>query len=445
MPVFFAPENQPDIAYANLDKISLIIKQAYSIRFQTDENYNVFKAALGRTDIFTQGFGNQSSTFTVRETRNLGKRWLFDGSLKFKRGVGQGVWCGTLDLELNPSRFINHIAHATDAVNAEDIVAFANTMCPQDFLERHLHLPDSAKGIDGNNGSDNLIPKQLYRHMRPALDIFDTYFNQVLIFIRQRIVETLAESQVQGSYVFEEVLEDWNLPYVEVYQEYAVSNAIAFINGLRGFLLPMFTNAEAVEYVLGRGAEHESPDMTWQVDRNAPCLKLDLGVKGVKLVIYAKTFDRVRFEIRYNGKVRERIRGRISAASLPRNVRGVRSLLQPTIEDAHRRLQRVFQRLPDLDYSARCDFQAFVEFLADIAEACHERDMPHDMVRLLSLLASNGSIEAIVGSPDHVLCQDLESRGILIEQRAVQNTRGFRRYCLNTRYANVLRATISAF
>lgn len=445
MPVFYSPARLPDISLANLDKIRVIVGRAFVIRFPSSAACNDFKRELGRTTLFKQGFRSQSNKFTVRHAARGLKRWLFDGTLSFKRDAARErhAYRGVLNLELNPSRFINHFCYENGAGNVETLEAQIAELTNEEALLRSFYLPDSEMGIDGKNGSDNLIPSQVYRNMRPALDIFDIYLERTLALIREQIEATLTRTQARGSFSFDAPLDEWSVPHAEIYQEYSVSNAIAFINGLRSFIMPLFNDVEAVEYVLNRDADYEGPDLAWQIDRNAPCLKLDLGADGVKLVIYAKTFDRVRFEVRYNGNVRQLV-GRIAATDLPREVSGMRRLLQSAIEDAHRRMRRVFQRLPDLDYEERCSFQVFVDFLADVAAACDERGLKNKVPRLLSLLASNGGIDVAVNSPDERACEALRNSGVLTLPRAIRNARGRRRYGLNMRYANILRATLLA-
>jgi hypothetical protein len=441
MPTFHrhAP-NRPDISFANLDKIRIRVNRAYSIRFQSDDDYNGFKRALGQSDVFSQGNIHRSSTFKVRKrVGNLGERWLFGGGLQFRRNSslsGAGVvYMGVLDLELNSSRFINHFVENYRGIVADEnfhsrVSEYTVNSRPHEILERSLYLPESAFGLDGN---DNLIPRKVFRYARPVLGIFDPYFAKVLEFIRQKIEMTLASVLTRDRYELTVLLEDWNISYAEVYWEYSASNAVAFINGLRGHLLPMFQDTEIVHY--------HAPAET--VVRNCPSLRVNLGIRGVDLVVYAKTFDRVRFEVRYKDRVREKIT-QTNGLTFPECVtRGAGVLLQLAIENAQERLHRVFERIPDLDYEERCSFQAFVEFLSNLAEVCHEAGIHRNVRNMLSLLASNGGISVRLNSEDHVFCEALRGRRILSQVNAARNERGNRRYALNPQYATVIRAMLA--
>lgn len=161
-----------------------------------------------------------------------------------------------------------------------------------------------------------------------------------------------------------------------MYWEYSVSHAVSFVNGLRTFLTPQFSEAEATEYRLPdqqvQQEDDRAPVRRWAVNGNAPSLTLNLGSKDVELVIYAKDVERVRFEVRYNRNVKELL-GRDRNVPLPGTVQeGIFTLLEPIIVNAQRRLARVFTAMPDLDFSERCDFQVFVEFLSDLAIACRD-------------------------------------------------------------------------
>lgn len=327
MPTFHGADRLPSILFSNLDKLRLKIDTAYTLRFQSIEHYNLFKAQLGRSLLFRQGHRNHSSTFEVRTNHNLGRRWLFGGSLQFKptNTHADNSFTGKLDLELNPSRLINHIyAEIGNSINAENqtqaFMDYLREGNPNSTLEYSTRSP--ILGLDRN---DNLIPATAYRHMRPTLDIFDIYLDKVLQLIRQQIEQTIAAAVGASNCALEEPLENWSFPCAEIYWEYSVSNAISFVNGLRSLIIPMFSNSEIAYYLLTEDLRAGQSGIAWHVDSNSPSLKVRL-TQDIDLTIYAKTHDRVRFEIGYNKNVRTLI-GRISASSFPTSARGSRELL----------------------------------------------------------------------------------------------------------------------
>lgn len=453
MPVFRGGRFPPDRAYANLDKITLLIKQAYHIQFENMDAYNRFKAALGQTEVFSRRRGTRSGTFKIKQARGLGERWLFHGSqLKFHTAPNGSHVTGKLTLMLNPSRYLNHRIHEVgEALAAENPEQFLSAHLPglaaQSAVERCLHLPDTAFSLDGR---DNMIPARLYRAARPVQTIFDLYLGQVLAFIEETIDGALAQSQRPGSFAFAAPMQDWSVPNAEVYWEYSVSHAVSFVNGLRTFLVPQFSEAEVAEYLLpGERMEQEDDRALvrrWAVNGNAPCLKLNLGSKDVELVIYAKDVERVRFEVRYKKNVKDLL-GRARNAHLPATVReGIHAMLEPITANAQSRLARVFRAMPDLDFSERCDFQVFVEFLSDLATACRDAGRRDGLQSVIGLLASNGSIEVVQDTPEEAICNRLVENDILRLQRATRNPRNRRRrYCLNPRYANSLAVMLGAF
>lgn len=453
MPVFRGGQFPPDRAYANLDKITLLIQNAYHIQFENMDAYNRFKAALGQTEVFTQRYASRSGTFKIKKAGGLGERWLFQGSfLQFHTAQNGSHVAGKLTLMLNPSRYLNHRIHEAaeifSATNSEEILtAHLSALSPQDAVERFLHMPETAFSLDGQ---DNMIPARLYRAARPVQTIFDLYLGQVLAFIEETIGGALVQSQRPGSFAFTAPMQDWSVSNAEVYWEYSVSHAVSFVNGLRTFLTPQFSEAEATEYRLPdqqvQQEDDRAPVRRWAVNGNAPSLTLNLGSKDVELVIYAKDVERVRFEVRYNRNVKELL-GRDRNVPLPGTVQeGIFTLLEPIIVNAQRRLARVFTAMPDLDFSERCDFQVFVEFLSDLATACRDAGRRDGLQSIIGLLASNGSIEVTPDSPEEAICRQLVAGDILRPQRATRNPRNRRRrYCLNPRYTNSLACMISAF
>lgn len=453
MPVFRGGQFPPDPAYANLDKITLLIQNAYHIQFENMDAYNCFKAALGRTDVFSQRSGTQSGTFKVKQAGGLGERWLFHGStLKFKTTSNGLHVTGKLTLMLNPSRYLNHRIHEVGVISAaENPEQFLSVCLPalaaQSAIERFAHFPDTALSLDGR---DNMIPARLYRAARPVQTIFDLYLEQVLAFIEETIDGALVQSQRPGSFAFAAPMQDWSAPNAEVYWEYSVSHAVSFVNGLRTFLMPQFSEAEAAEYRLPGERVEQDDDRAlvrhWAVNGNAPSLRLNLGSKDVELVIYAKDVGRVRFEIRYKSNIKELL-GRNRNRRLPATVQdGIYAMLEPVIANAQGRLARVFRAMPDLDFSERCDFQVFVEFLSDLAIACRDAGRRGGLQSVIGLLASNGSIEVLQDTPEEAICNRLVENDILRLQRVTRNPRNRRRrYYLNPRYTNSLAVMLGAF
>lgn len=436
MPVFKVTENAPDIELANIDKIRVLIKRAYRISFANIDQYNAFKSLLANDDLFTQGFGAQSSIFKIKGNGRLGLRWLFGGSVTLMQRQSHPDCIVKLDLIMNPSRLAHYQSCALEGV--EDIIGRLRASSAIDVMEKPVEIIDPPKSLDRN---DNYIPARRFRDMRPATDLMDVYLDKTLELIK----ETLEKRSEGLDAEIEELLTDWSIPYSEIYWEYSVSDAISFINGLRAYVEPQFSNSEFLEYNLSReqDPEYDGSDMSWSIVRNAPCLKLNPGSKNVEYAIYAKELGRVRFEVRYKSNLRSQLNLN-ARRNLSERVRGISTLLEPAIVNAQKRLKKLFSTLPDLDYSERCDFHEFTELLANLAEACHE-ERSTGLQRLIAMLASNARIEVALDSPDSRLCRTLVDQGILSLARGARNIRGHRLYILNVRYANVLTAIQKEF
>ncbi len=451
MPCFYGMQRIPNINLANIDKIRIRIANAYSIQFENVSDYNAFKNELGRSDLLTQGMGSRSSTFSiVKNHRRLGPRWLYGGEIQFKTNGSNTHYRTVVNLELNPSRFINHFVHSTGILqNTEQaygrLRSYLTESRPYESLESCLDLPLTALALDGN---DNLIPSQAYRHMRPATRIFREYLNKVLEHIREEISAALVTRVSPNRYTLEEPMEGCILTYAEIYHEYSVSNSIAFINGLRDHIMPLFQNAEATEYMppVTNTTENEAASFSWSTEGNAPSLRLNRGSSDINLVVYAKTPQRVRFEVRYSSNVRAILGSRrIRASDLPAGVAGIVQLLQIAISHTNTYLTNVIENLPDLDFSERCNFQEFVEFLSALAAACNSNGIPLQLHHIMSLLASNGGIEVRLNSPEHNACKALEQRNILFAPSAVRNRPHYKQYTLRPRYTTAIRAMVNGF
>lgn len=184
--------------------------------------------------------------------------------------------------------------------------------------------------------------------------------------------------------------------------------------------------------------------MRWRIRRNSPSLRLNPASTNVEYIIYAKEFNRVRFEVRYKSNLRETLRLN-AERNLDRQVTGIATLVEPAIQNAQRRLRRLFSHMPDLDYSEHCDFNAFINFLAAISDACAEAGIPDNARSMIALFCSNGRYEARLNSPEHQFCENLVRQRILSRPKVSRNKKGYRIYALQAPYSNVLRGIISEF
>jgi hypothetical protein len=455
MPTFHSGlRNRPNIAEANFDQIRICIKRAFVTPALSMNAYNSFKDNLGRCDetIFTQDHGERSHKFNVRKSI-----WFCGGTITFRkdridrqengnRDDRTFPYVGDLDLYLNPTRFINRAVHAVEAPTRNPNPRGTPSGMMQELdVATVIRTPEPSNGLlRGLDGKDNIIPSTHYRHTRPALDIFDRYFESVLERIGENIEQAL--QQAMGREYRRNALlapmEEWSVHHAEIYWEYAVSNATAFVHGLRGYLLPLFHDGETILY---RASDLIGNDgfPRLSVYYNCPSLRVNLGCEDVDLVVYAKEYDRVRFEIRYGSKVRAKTTRTPQSRFDGQALSGVPQLLNLAILNARKRLRKVMDRLPELDYSERCTFHHLIDFLYNLAEACHETsDVRGSTKRILSQLVSNGGISVQVSSVEHDFCEALRTRRMLKQVRAMRNERGVRRYSLPPSYFNVIQAVL---
>jgi hypothetical protein len=442
MPTFHQASIQPNVSLANLDAVELNINNAFEINFSNIDQYNAFKGRLALSDLFrSDGVGTASNRFVVRqENRYLPERWLFKGKISFK-SIGDNTFRASLNLKLNPSRFLNHFFNSHPFEGDFNLPEQIMSREALQVIEANPMLENSMRGIDF---ADNLIPKQYYRRARPVVGVFDAYLTKVTELIRENLENALGQELPQASYEFRTHLRDWYLKSAEIYWEYAVSDAISYVNGLRSFLLPLFNDAEVAEYVLRRDQVDNSPETTFAIHRNSPSLKMNLGSNKIKLTIYSKTFDRVRLEVSYKKNVRTLIAGRVRASDFSQEISGVVDLLNLTVTDARNRLNRVFRTMPDTDFSERSDFRTLTDFLSGTALALTQVRIGDDLQRIFSLLVSNRAYEARTGSPENDFCIAMQQEGIFRLANGSRQARGFKRYSLEPRYIHLVENFINS-
>ena len=165
----------------------------------------------------------------------------------------------------------------------------------------------------------------------------------------------------------------------------------------------------------------------------------DFGVKGLKLVTYAKLHNRVRFELRYNNGLRRIFNSRFNR-DVGNNLSSLFVMLQEYKRISQKRLLRMVRALPDLSLTERAQYHEFIDFLVLLGDI-HREFPSHSVRQTLSLLVNLGRITVTRESEDHRLLERMKEAYIVEEQTAYLRNEGDTViYSLLIRYRNTINA-----
>lgn len=347
--------------------------------------------------------GNSFDAYTISD------RWLFSASGKIRWQPEALRLSFDLKIHLNPTRFLAH----QDTGDIEAIRALS----PDDALrfrpERHAQL--AATALDGQSnvlvGLDRLGSSAFEQRERHRQELMDVYVNHVRSLFTQALDLRDQNARLDR-------LELARLGAAEVYWELYHPDAVSFVADLSSAIVSCDRLTRTFEKPLERGGEG-----------NVRWTKLAL-TGAIDLKFYAKTADRVRCEIVFNGR-----QGRIE--QLVQRVLGTGRTdlfqkLSVLVGDAATRLQRTWTTI--MDYTAFTDQTAeVVDFMARLNNAVPEENQR----LLLSLLANHRGVAQTsdegIASPS--VCRALSREGILV--RTTLRQRAGQSYALAPHYSQM--------
>jgi len=311
-----------------------------------------------------------SGVLTVR----LATGWLFGGQLTLHPSAKEpGKWNAKLTLNLNVTRF----------VQTHGIVNWSRLGARKGWAVLRKGTENSVNAErESLTGAGNLISK---RNLPDAInadwsDITEEYVKLVLRCMDRCINQATDVNPNGGRLVDCTTWGQWSIGQAEIYWEATGEDAVSAVTA-------MGDNARAIADGLDY-REYDDSDIVVRTERNSPSLNLKIGNR-IGAAVYAKTFERIRYEVRYGDKVRSKVSipsGQASGSDLS----NLSDYMDHLIDDARKRLS---QLLPELHAKGKVGFNersALVRALTAISFACGK---DHLMAyRLITLLSNTGGV-----------------------------------------------------
>lgn len=412
------PEYSHDVEaayeWACLDKLTITFPTSYLQG--TGDNVGEIVADLCNTPWFSP---KSNRRLLVREALGFPKP-LLSGNVAFKYDPRNRRYACRITLRPNLTRIIAHLEGRRPS-----------TLEPEELVDR-IFEPDedqrtrlSAISLDVN---DNLLPPYRTWNMR-RIDwgheltfVVHALFN----FITHMIA--VSAGQFAGAR-FRRSFSDWYISNCEIYWEFRSPNALTQVRFIadrlerlsasvdRRLYVPIERTLRLSEYNEELVTEEVAEDgrLRPSVARRGSALEVVMegGRQNVLLAVYAKTADRIRFEVRYTRKVRDFIpRAYASEAGSNQTLYSIPNLISTLIEvDASPRMNAVLDGIAALSVPVTGETEGLSRLLTEFASACHGNEALLDA--LITSLCVHGCLYQIAQRGRKRATDRLVRRGVL--------------------------------
>lgn len=314
---------------------------------------------LMRTGYHSRLFGRSRPLQIITNPRpGIGPGSLFAGQLRLNARTSPEIEIGLEFVAyLNPSRYV---AHQWPEFVAEGQSRFANEAEQRDSLFRRRENADGTGRDEFSlDGTDNWLPTgarfesfsgswrtRLHEYVGAVRSALTAEIERVCICINHSGNPVLWHPSSETEWF----VGDTSLQRIETYWEFQHDDPLQLVNSLEAELRAYCSSEVVVRNYPGRSRPSGDSAIVAGQERN--CRVLDAEVApGIRLVIYAKTNQRVRFEIRHTLHEQSHRRGHNQRCD---GVAGTCERLAEVAEDSAEVLNRFFRFL-----RARVDFVSF--------------------------------------------------------------------------------------
>lgn len=314
---------------------------------------------------------------------------------------------------LNPTRFVRY--QSPNSLRT----GWADLLTPDLFSTSDI----GNSGEFSLDGNDNWIPEhpaaiwQSFIHPDQWNDRLTDYLSAVETAMREEMNRRGQLSSIggAGTLSFTPSHEAWTLRRVETYWEFANDSGPELLElidrAMRSFC--------ALPYVRRAFEQSDRPPERTR-ERNSPN-EISLSVTaapGTRIVVYAKTNRRIRFEVRHD---KQTLRPNTPMERVMRNVTGVSDMvrvLQRISEDAADVLNTFLNHLEHTLADAVTPWQASAtDFLFKVTERCDSCDAAQVIVRLLITEGAVSKTDALSNSIDALIRARVLERAVNRQQR----------------------------
>lgn len=370
---FFGRGAEAAVEWAGLDKLTITFPASHLVATSDDVGEIVSDLS------FRPYFRHKSNRrLTVRGARGDPKP-LLGGSIAFKHDPQNRRYTCRITLRINITRIIAHLNGRRPSSIERGVLA-AWLLAPDEDQRNRL----MGMSLDAN---DNLLPDYrtwTFRSIR---------WGRELLFVARTLVEFIGNEIADAAtgcngVRFRRSWADWYISECEVYWEFRAPDALTQTRVIADRIERLAASVDRRLYVpverRFRLADEDYEDTTEEVaedgilrpvvSRRRTALEavMEGGRQNVHLAVYAKTPERLRFEVRYLRKVRDFIPdgSRLDAGSNGA-IASIPNMISTLIEaDACQRMGMLFTALDELEVPVTTDTAGLPRLLAVLARIC---------------------------------------------------------------------------
>lgn len=379
-----------------------------------------------------QQFGNQRGRRAARVREN---RWTLTGDAALHHN-SRGARI-VLRLKLNPTRTAQHALAAVgyDGINDLNALEFFRRSSRVRAETEEATLTRTDNALLGTARLGGLEASARFSRNRDFLNTYETKFVELMheTFMPSELGFPAGERSGQGRLYSGIIGVSFNwagltVRQAEVYWERHHPNALAIARRLSERLVNSAPRATLRRF--------QGP-LPGQADRVGDSVSVTIPQReDLDLVMYAKTTDRVRFEMRYQKKLRRILRERVITSSEHPLVPWLVGLAEHA--QGALRWREITGLIPSA--SSVDALELFPIFVDRVRRACEQADRMDDYAHILRYLVESGGMsERGEIDPDGQLIEELSRARILIWVRSRTRSRGApRRWVVDARFEPLL-------
>jgi len=265
------------------------------------------------------------------------RRPLFGGNITLARSLvepetGTEIWVFACNLALNPTRWLHYQPISCSDGTSHTLLLEAVDLFSRDVDDSNeqVLVEDADNVIVGSNArmdmaSPDRWPVQLRRYLMGVIDLFQTWLAQSV--------------ERQPLALVQQAPRQFTLNSLEIYWEQGQSSPVELLHhwepALRRYAAQSTTSYRRAAF----GTNSPAPridDVLLGRSGSSPCFSMPVA-RGADFKVYAKTNQRLRFEVTYHTRRASRIFPRITAATIEE----LCAFIDAGAADAQQRVQRI--------------------------------------------------------------------------------------------------------
>lgn len=354
-----------------IDKITLKLSGAELLVHQRNDLRAYLELISNSpTGLFRRGRGLAQNILEIRDG------WHLSGSIRFTKGWGLSVGDNfryKAELHLNPSRFL---AHNPNKIRHSNIIT-------ADDLKLSVMDADQLRELS-LDGQDNFLSERQYvlvERNGGFLQLFRAYVQAIRRLIDEELslpllgapsVSTIQTQESGPSLDWDVVrandFRECQIAHSEIYWERWSTDALGAVRDIERIIGPTVRRISRMMFQVSDFVKPVAKPRNREL--NSRSFSVDTGRRGIELLTYAKTWKRVRLELKYKRSLRRHLINKPPLEDQANWDGYVGDMLAAALEDAQRRIRPFFEELRRVDDGEQFGVAQLLDAFRRVIDAC---------------------------------------------------------------------------